>query len=244
MGLLFSRDVNCIRGINIFVLIGTLLFCVATTYFYGRYSAYVAVNRERLNPLGIVDSNNKLNEEEYRVAMFGDSRALEWGRVLNANQIPTLNLGVANQSSVQARYRIDYQSENLDLDWIIIQIGINDLKQIDTDGNNYLAIVNQCKKSIDYIARKSRLFAKKVVVSTVFPISEPPLWRRIFISSEVKRAISEVNEYIRAMEGVEIFDAHTILVGADGYAKNIYTLDTLHVNQRAYKDLNIQDFLK
>lgn len=232
---------------KLFPVVGVLvslaaLICVVL--LYGKYSAYAAINRERLDPLGLFIFRTDLNASEYRVATIGDSRALEWGRVLKKSGVPTLNLGVVNQTSAQVRYRIDYQSQNLDLDIAIIQVGINDLKQIKSASDNYRSIVSQCKSNIDYIVLKAKTMAKTVVVSTVFPLGESPFWRHIFLDEEVNQAIDEVNAHIRNMQGVEVYDAYEFLVGDNGYVKDIYSRDVLHLNERAYAEMNVLKLLR
>jgi len=218
------------------LMAGFFLFAIS---LYGRFTAYIAINKERLDPLGIGELTEGSKNISYKIAFFGDSRALAWGNYLAKQGIEILNLGMANQTSAQARYRIDYQSNTLDLDYIVIQIGINDLKQINSSGSNYQSIVNQCKSNIGYIALKAKAMAKTVVLSTIFPPGEPPVWRRFFMSEKVIDAVNEVNAYIRGIEGVEVYNAHEFLVGEDGYVKSIYFRDTLHINERAYIEMDL-----
>lgn len=230
------------RGNKLITAVAVLLsvtFIGFVIHLYGKYSIYIAINKERLDPLGLLSIRSETNISEYKVATFGDSRALEWGRFFSKQNKPVLNLGMANQTSAQGRYRIDYQSKNLNLDFIIIQIGINDLKQINSASDNYQSIVSQCKSNIDHIALKAKTMAKKVVISTVFPLDEVPFWRRIFLDDKVKQAIDEVNAHIRNMKGVEVYDAYEFLVGENGYVKDIYSRDTLHINERAYREMDV-----
>lgn len=223
------------------LFIASAFFLIA--FLYSRFAVYSAINKEHLDPLGI--ARLKLDPAgKYNVATFGDSRAFDWGNLLDKQGVETLNLGIPNQTSVQARYRIDYQSQNLDLDIVIIQVGINDLKQIKSASDNYRLIVSQCKSNIDYIVLKAKTMAKTVVVSTVFPLGESPSWRHIFLDGKVKQAIDEVNAYIRNMQGVEVYDAYEFLVGDNGYVKDIYSRDVLHLNERAYSEMDVLKLLQ
>lgn len=229
------------------VLFGILLPAIVMGSFIysgSKYFTYKAINKERLDPLGLFSNTNDVNSFEYKVATFGDSRAHEWARVFSKNNVPVLNLGIANQTSAQGRYRIDYQSQNLDLDLVIIQVGINDLKQITSASDNYLSIVSQCKNNIDYIALKAKTMAKTVVVSTIFPLGESPSWRHMFLGGEVNQAIDEVNAHIRNMQGVEVYDAYEFLVGDNGYVKDVYSRDVLHLNERAYTEMDVLKLLQ
>ena len=77
-------------------------------------------------------------------------------------------------------------------------------------------------------------------MTTIFPVGDVPIERRPFWSDEVASAVSEVNAYIRSLEGeqVIIFDTCSILADDEGITRPEYSVDLLHLNAAGYKALN------
>ena len=57
----------------------------------------------------------------------------------------------------------------------------------------------------------------------------------------VQRAIAEVNRDLLgcAMEGVAVLDSAAVLVGPDGYVRDAYAADELHLSAAGYAALNV-----
>ena len=174
-----------------------------------------------------------------RIVFFGDSRALSWLTPKMAH-VDFINRGVGQQTSEQIRLRFKQHVAPLQADTIILQLCINDLKTIPLFPQQRDAIVARCKQNISDIVAQARLSGSKVLLTTVFPLGEIPLERRLFWSDAVAPAIREVNAFIatQAGEGVSILDAFTLLQGESDKIKPEYSRDLLHLNSYGYEMLN------
>lgn len=201
---------------------------------------YLADNKNRLDPLELSVSNIAPDKSVYQTAYLGDSRAKHWGDYAAKIDPGILNLGIANQTIAQVRYRIDYQLKDIHFDTIIIQVGINDIKQLPSDPNLYAVHMKTCKENLRYIVDTAQKQSDRVIISTIFPTAETPLWKWPFISTRLLQGIDELNSFLITLQGdrVEIFDAYNLLIGSNGYIKNEFKLDMLHINEQGYAQLN------
>lgn len=175
------------------------------------------------------------------VVFFGDSRAAQWSE-------PTLpgftfsNRGIGNQTTAQVLNRFEEHIVPLHPDVIILQVGINDLKTIPLFPGRKAEIISNCKENIRRIVERSLETGSIVVITTIFPIGEVPLQRRLVWSNDIEAARGEVNEYINdlAGENVFIFDSAALLSDANGKIKPEYGYDTLHLNPAGYNVLNLE----
>jgi lysophospholipase L1-like esterase len=108
-------------------------------------------------------------------------------------------------------------------------------------------IIDACKANLKEIVAKARNQDIIVILTTVFPLGELPLERRLFWSDAVAEAIIEVNDYIPTLadEDVLIFDAAALLSDQSNQVKAEYQTDFLHLNNLGYLVLNegLQRFL-
>jgi lysophospholipase L1-like esterase len=76
-------------------------------------------------------------------------------------------------------------------------------------------------------------------VTTIFPIGDFPLERKMFWSPAIATAIDEVNAYLRSLAApdVIVFDAYAILSN-NGQLRAEYAQDELHLNADGYAALN------
>ena len=105
-----------------------------------------------------------------------------------------------------------------------------------------LPIVEQCKNNLHHIIQKARQQGSTVVISTIFPLGEIPLERRLIWSDEVAASINEVNEFIVAQQATDviIFPGYQLLSDQKDKVKPEYSRDLLHLNAAGYKRLNQQ----
>ena len=80
-----------------------------------------------------------------------------------------------------------------------------------------------------------------MILTTIFPVGEVPLERRLFWSPDVAMAVTTVNEFIKLQqgEGVTILDS-AVLEDKNGTIRNEYSLDMLHLTAAGYTALNGQ----
>ncbi|HAA31914.1 MAG TPA: lysophospholipase, partial [Cyanobacteria bacterium UBA8553] len=78
-----------------------------------------------------------------------------------------------------------------------------------------------------------------VILTTIFPIGPVPLTRQPFWSPDIAKAVSEVNAYLYSLKAknVLILDSYSLLA-QNGQVQSKYVYDTLHINERGYKELN------
>ncbi len=108
---------------------------VALNFFlYGQLTKYyVELNQVRLDPLGLsyYNPDPKLGDkaDRKRVVIFGDSRAEDW-TTPKIEGYEFINRGVGGQTSAQTSQRFAYHMKDLEPDFVVIQLGINDLLEI------------------------------------------------------------------------------------------------------------------
>ena len=78
-----------------------------------------------------------------------------------------------------------------------------------------------------------------MVLTTIFPVGEPPLQRRPVWSSEIAAAINTVNQHIRSLD-VPVLDAYHLLADERGLLNPAYSVDELHLNPAGYALLNTE----
>lgn len=208
------------------------------------YWFYVQLNEVRLDPLGLRVHPSRVERSAAArnrplVVFYGDSRAVSWPNTA----VPGLtfaNRGIGGETSSQTLLRVDYHLAPLHPDVVIVQTCINDLKVIPVLPKQADRIVANCQANLDRIVAQVREMGSRVVVTTVFPAGEVPVYRRPFWSEDVARAIERVNRHIRSLKGpgVIVYDSYAVLVGDDGRINPDYSADLLHLNDAGYEALN------
>lgn len=216
--------------------LNAILFIAARHY-------YLLLNKTTLDPLGLEyftgnsQPDDMNNNPTKTVVFFGDSRAEEWTFPSELKDFLFINRGISGQTSTQVLGRFEKQVLPLRPQIIIVQVGINDLKTIPLFPDRKETIIANCKANIQEIVKRSRATGATVILTTIFPAGEIPLIRKPFWSSEVDRAVAEVNSYIFSWQApnVIILDSHSLL---NQKQKNNYYKDTLHLNSKGYEILN------
>lgn len=80
-------------------------------------------------------------------------------------------------------------------DIVILQVGINDLKTLPLFPERQEEIIANCKTNIQQIVDKSLQADASVILTTIFPLGQLPIERRLFWSEEVALAIDDVNQF-------------------------------------------------
>ncbi|HEX9074391.1 MAG TPA: GDSL-type esterase/lipase family protein, partial [Anaerolineae bacterium] len=199
----------------------------------------------KLDPLGLAafptDSIQYANPPNKPVVVFfGDSRAADWPAPPQLENITFINRGIGNQTSAQALGRLPHHVIPLKPDVVLIQIGINDLKTIPLFPAQKASIIANCKANIGEIVRLSIQSGARVILTTIFPLGQVPVERRLVWSDDIATSIDDVNGFITQLKGnnVEIFDAGKILGTETGTLNPLYSKDLLHLNEKGYGVLN------
>jgi lysophospholipase L1-like esterase len=234
---------------SVITLLSIVLLTSLTLNFYLFTQAkqyYLQLHQVRLDPLGLnhypPESTQKdsINTDKIPIVLFGDSRAASWPPPANLKNFAFINRGIGAQTSVQALGRFDDHVRPLQPRIIIIQVGINDLKTLPLFPKQKKSIIAHCQENIKQLVAQSLDMEAIVILTTIFPVGEVPLERKIFWSDEVAQAVDEVNRYIYSLEKQEviIFDTYSILADEDGLLKDEYAQDELHLNALGYEVLN------
>jgi lysophospholipase L1-like esterase len=226
-------------------LLGLLIASVGLNFYLFSFARryYLQLNGLRLNPIGLDAFSNEEQIEgltrNVEVVFFGDSRAASWVAP-EIDGFEFLNRGISSQSSVQVRLRYDDHVRPLPVDVLIVQVCINDLKTIGLFPEHKKKIIENCQNSIREITELAREQGAVVILTTVFPVGQVPLERRLFWSDDIPAAVVEVNRFIDSLggEGVIIFDAYSILADERGELRASYRFDELHLNSAGYEALN------
>jgi lysophospholipase L1-like esterase len=122
---------------------------------------------------------------------------------------------------------------------VIVQVGVNDLKTIPLFPERKAEIVAATKENIRQIVEQATAAGAQVVLTTIFPVGDFPLERRLFWSPDIETAVQDVNDYLRSLSSIEVsvWDTAAIL-STVGHANAAYYDDELHLNQAGYTVLN------
>ena len=194
------------------------------------------------NELDIYPANPDMSQRDRNkplVVFFGDSRAYEWPAIANV-PFEFINRGINGHTTNQVLGRLSAHVANLSSQFVVVQVGVNDLVTIATSPNQSQRVITNCKQNIQKIVdRLTKELKTTVILTTIFPVAE------LFPSQqsslkEVDRAIIEVNEFIRSLKSdrVIILDAAAFLADENGKVRQIYSRDLLHLNDNGYTILN------
>lgn len=207
---------------------------------------YRELNSTRLDPLGLKvyprqpHPQVRSHTDRIKVVFFGDSRAFAWTEPSNLDRFESINRGIGAQTTSQVLGRYDRHIRPLNANILVLQVGINDLKTIPLFPHLKENIISQSQANIEQIVRQAQRQNTVVIVSTIFPVGEVPLTRRLFWSPDADAAIEQVNAFIHqlAAKQVIVFDTAAILANDKGRVKDDYGLDFLHLNETGYQALN------
>ncbi|AFY99269.1 SGNH/GDSL hydrolase family protein [Calothrix sp. PCC 6303] len=236
------RKLNVILSALVLTILGSSIFLNFVLYNQAK-KYYLEVNQVRLDPLGLtyhpINSSEATNTRSLRVVFFGDSRAFGWISP-NVKEYEFINRGISSQTSVQSLERFSSHVSSLKPNLVVIQIGINDLKNVALFPDRRDTIIRNCKANIRRIVEDSKNLGATVIVTTIFPVGEVPLQRKPFWSDDVGKAVKEVNTYIATLADNKtiVFDTFPILADNQGMVLEKYRSDELHLNQQGYMAIN------
>lgn len=102
------------------------------------------------------------------------------------------------------------------------------------------AIIANCRANIERIVTASRRLGAVVILTTIFPLGNILIERRLFWSDDVADSIAQVNGFIHSLEseGVVILNTEAILADERGIVRGEYSHDFLHLSAAGYEALN------
>lgn len=234
---------NRMSRLLLVALAGLLLVSLAlNVVLFGRARQYYFdLNAVRLNPIDLDAYADVVSAPvtEPRFVFFGDSRAARWPVEAASDRFEVINRGVEAETSAQAALRFSAHVAPLHPDVLLVQVGVNDLKTIPLFPDRKADIIAVTKQNIRQIVAQATALGARVILTTIFPVGDFPVERRLFWSPDIESAIEDVNAELRsaAAENISVLDAATILT-KDGRANLAYYLDELHLNEAGYAALN------
>jgi hypothetical protein len=178
------------------------------------------------------------------ITFWGDSRSLLWDKTPLAAGFEVLSFAHGSQTSNQLVLQLQTQPA-VHTEYAIAQIGINDLHPLGALRAEKQEILQRLRQNI--LTIRAALLARSdiVILTTVFPPGQVPIYRRTVWDPETLQYVREINEMIRAAtdnDRVILLDAHAMLSDPDSYLSRRYIDDDffLHVNREAYARLNAE----
>lgn len=237
-----------IYGLRLVVAALLLLLIVAGgiaifTFSFARIF-FTNENALRLDPLGLSvypHSPIPTLANTKRLVFFGDSRAETWPPPTNLPAWEFINRGISGQTTAQILGRFDAHIAPLQPQVIVLQLGINDLRDIPMFPASRANLIATTVANIQTIIRQSNDLGATIILTTIFPVTEPSIERRLFFwSDDIGRAAHEANQRLRTLtsDRVIILDADALLSDSSGLARTEYMEDTLHLNLAGYDLLN------
>ncbi|PTN36519.1 GDSL-type esterase/lipase family protein [Desulfonatronum sp. SC1] len=228
------------------VLLALLVLSLFISVLLARqcWNSYHSLHIARLDTLGQLtfpEEEKPQSEIGPAVLFFGDSRAAAWPSPdLSQEGFRIINRGIGGQTTAQVRSRFERHVLGLDVDVLILQVGVNDLRAIAAFPHQREVILQETVTNIGWMVERATENDIHVVLSTIFPLGKLWLPRKLLLSDTVSTAIQEVNGHLKAMGGasVTLLDTETILAGNDGEVLRAYREDYLHINSRGYAALN------
>ncbi len=208
-------------------------------FLQGR-SFYLQLNALRLDPYELEAFPSSVSATNGPIVIvYGDSRAADWPVPIEPNDLTYINRGIASQTTAQVLGRFREHALDLEPDIILLQVGINDLKTIPLFPGRMNSIINAAFDNIDILVQMSLDQHVCVILTTVFPVGNVPLYRRPFWSVEVENARRILNEQLMtlASDRVTVLDFEDVFrLQPDKQTSQLYR-DMLHLTPIAYEKL-------
>lgn len=241
------------RRFGFIICLGLLLASLGANIVFIKTSIrlFKKLQLSRIYPVGYIrnDTAPDINASTARstrekLLFLGDSRIEMWDRsAFSANKYIVKNIGHGGQTSAQVLMQL--QTEMIpEFDWAIVQVGINDIHPLGAFAGLKRDILRNLNSNIADITKILTADNGKVILTTIFPPSKPPLNRRLFWDEKTRDIIKQVNLFLKETEirGETVFvvDAHRLLADDTGWLDTRYRDSDffLHVNPSAYTMLN------
>lgn len=224
--------------IILIVIIASFL-AVMLVVFYLYKDLYRKNLELRLSP---INENKDLKGKEGAFWLIGDSRIAQWdfNENINLKSCEINNLGIEGQTSQQVYFRLKNNLEKAKPKYVFIQVGINDLKIIGLNRKIKDSIVNNTSKSIISILEVCKNNQVIPIYSTIFPVGNIPLIRKLVWNDEISKAIYDTNNNIINFclkNNILVFDSYLLLKTESDKLNSKFSKDELHLNKKGYKYL-------
>ncbi|HUD72200.1 MAG TPA: GDSL-type esterase/lipase family protein [Dongiaceae bacterium] len=174
-----------------------------------------------------------------RVLLFGDSRISMW------NPPPTLPggsivvRGRPGETTALSRLRLQRDLDVIEPDIVVLEIGVNDLKQVGLFPGRAAEIAAGVETNLRAMLDILSGGGRQVVLLTIFPVGERGLLHRLIWPGNIDGAVRATNARLRAWGGdrLTVLDCDPILA-PQGSIDPRYAVDPLHLNEAGYTALD------
>lgn len=228
--------------VSIFLLLFLLLGGTAW-YLVKKY--YLSYNLLRLDPLE--DRSLKKDilgtiDTVPNIWMIGDSRMARWNKDLLSPLEPNIvNLGIEGQTTSQVLIRLEKYLKTCSPEWLILEVGVNDLKIIGLNRDLNDKLVEDCLENISEIIDLCLEKGINIIVINIIPTGNIELPRRVIWNSSVDQSIKEANRKLKdycKIKQVLFLDTYSILCSNNFRIQEQYQDGFLHLNDKAYEVLS------
>lgn len=165
-------------------------------FYFAAKSFYIREARARLHPTGAPPYPVSGNADQPSILLLGDSRVAQWP--LESELFRVTNAGIGNETTAQICLRAKDALNAAKPACVVIESGINDLKTIPLFPGQREIIKQNCTDNILKLVDQATAVGAKVLVLSILPTSKPEFIRRLVWSDEIARAVTSVNQELKA----------------------------------------------
>ncbi len=169
-----------------------------------------------------------------RVIFFGDSRA-DWWTVPVLPGLQCVNAGVPGASATYLARRFQAMAAPLRPAVVVVQMGVNDLVELTSRSPDRERLVIAVRAAIASVVTDARTLGAQVILTTIFPLARGP-----YAGRAVQEALTAINQGLVSLVApeVQLLNSAAVLCGPDGYVRDIYADDEVHLSAAGYQALN------
>jgi lysophospholipase L1-like esterase len=223
-----------------FVSIGVVLLIIIFSSFWILRASYENRLRQQLWPMAMPEispASSWSTNSSPTVLLLGDSRMAQW----NLPQLSgwrVVNAGKGGMTTGQLRLCAPKLLEEFHPDAVVLEAGINDLKFLGLRPEMDSQIVSLASDNLNAAVRECLKRHCKIILLETWPPDKPDLARRLVWNAKIPKAVDQLNEKLRLLDGIE-GNVHVVdLFGkADIKIKEDLYRDTLHFKPEVYESL-------
>lgn len=225
---------NKITLFILYIIIVSLLAVIGQQ----KLNNYKKLIQFKLDPFEESTLGSDLDFENKKLWIIGDSRAVAWdSSFLQFITVSKTNLGIGGQTTKQVLERFRNDLEIAQPEYILLQVGINDLKSISFLKDKY--ITQNCINNTIEILELCKTNNINVIYTSIFPVGDIELFRRPLWNNIVYDSIQKVNNTIKTYcsnNNCFFFDAYSLLLSEPGSrnTKKEFQESFLHLNEKGY----------
>ena len=225
------------------IIIFLSILCIILSFIY--FTNYRTLYKQNLQ-LSLDPLQEKLIAEEFnhKILAIGSSSIEYWPfEDIGLTKDILFNAGISGQTSTQVLYRLERLLLKHKPQYLIIQVGLNDIKSIGLLDHSELIIKNLKAN----FRRIFDLCAQNHIISiyiTNFPTAKTGILRSLVWNKTLDEFILETNIEMKKVcmnYNIYIFDAYELLVEPHSFKRKAeYSKNFLHLNEDGYEILNVK----